>query len=300
MAVVLTRRVFSALVGALAAGGALARPGAAFAADKADKDLGRALAALETRIDARLGVNVLDTATGRTWGHRADERFPMCSTFKALACGAVLARVDEGKERLDRRVRCTAGDLVAYSPTTKERVGDGMTMAEICEAAMTLSDNTAANLILDSLGGPAALTAFLRTLGDATTRLDRRETALNTAIPGDPRDTTTPAAMAGSIRALAVGDRLSAASRDRFAAWMVASKTGDARLRAGLPKNWRVGDKTGTGDYGTANDVAVVWPPGRAPLVVSAYITQSKASLDERNAVIAAVGRLVREWVDGA
>ncbi|PWC52900.1 class A beta-lactamase [Azospirillum sp. TSO22-1] len=294
---ILTRRGFSALVGALAAGGALARPGIALAAGKADKDLGGTLAALEKRIDARLGVAVLDTATGRSWGHRADERFPMCSTFKALACGAVLARVDEGKERLDRRVRYTAGDLVTYSPATKEGVGAGMTVAEICEAAMTLSDNTAANLILDSLGGPVALTAFVRSLGDAVTRLDRRETELNTAIPGDPRDTTTPAAMAGSLRALAVGDHLSASSREQFNAWMVATRTGDARLRAGLPKDWRIGDKTGTGDHGTANDVAVIWPPGRKPLVVSVYVTQTKASLDDRNAAIAEVGRLVRELV---
>ncbi len=295
---VMTRRGFSALVGVLAAGGALARPGVVLAGAKADKDLGSALAALEKRIDARLGVAVLDTATGRSWGHRTDERFPMCSTFKALLCGAVLARVDEGKERLDRRVRYTAGDLVTYSPTTKERVGTGMTMAEICEAAMTLSDNTAANLILDSLGGPAALTAFVRTLGDSVTRLDRRETELNTAIPGDPRDTTTPAAMAGNLQVLAVGNRLSAVSRDQFNVWMVATKTGDARLRAGLPKDWRVGDKTGTGDYGTANDVAVIWPPGRKPLVVSVYVTQTKASLDDRNAVIAEVGRLVRGVVE--
>jgi len=294
---ILTRRGFSALVGSLAVGGALARPGMALAAGKADKDLAGTLAALEKRIDARLGVAVLDTATGRSWGYRADERFPMCSTFKALACGAVLARVDEGKERLDRRVRYTAGDLVTHSPVTKERVGDGMTVAEICEATMTLSDNTAANLILDGMGGPAALTAFVRSLGDSVTRLDRRETELNTAIPGDPRDTTTPAAMAGSLRALAVGDRLSAASREQFNAWMVATRTGDARLRAGFPKDWRVGDKTGTGAYGTANDVAVIWPPGRKPLVVSAYVTQSKASLDDRNAVIADVGRAVRGLV---
>lgn len=295
----LTRRGFSALVGALVAGGALARPGLVFAAGKAEKDLAGALAALEKRIDARLGVSILDTGTGRSWGHRADERFPLCSTFKALACGAVLARVDEGKERLDRRVRYTAGDLVTYSPVTKEHVGEGMTVAEICEAAMTLSDNTAGNLILDSLGGPAALTAFLRTLGDSVTRLDRRETELNTAIPGDPRDTTTPAAMAGSVRTLAVGNRLSAASRDQFNAWMVATKTGDARLRVGFPKEWRIGDKTGTGDYGTANDVAVIWPPDRKPVVVSAYVTQTKASLDDRNAVIAEVGRLARTLVGG-
>ncbi len=289
----LTRRAFSALIGSLAAGGAMLRPGLVHAAAGTGDGVAGALAALEKRIGARLGVAALDTGTERFWGHRADERFPMCSTFKLLAGAAVLARVDEGRETLDRRIRFQDGDLVTYSPVTKERVRDGMTLAELCEATMTLSDNTAANLILDSLGGPSAVTGFVRSVGDTATRLDRRETDLNTAIPGDPRDTTTPRAMTATLRALVLGDRLSPASREQLAAWLVANKTGDARLRAGVPKGWRVGDKTGTGAYGTANDVGVIWPANRKPLIVSVYITETKASLDERNAVTAEVARVV-------
>lgn len=290
----LTRRAFSALFGSLVAGGAMVRPGLVHAAAGTGDGVPGALAALEKRIGARLGVAALDTGTERFWGHRADERFPMCSTFKLLASAAVLARVDEGRETLDRRIRFGAADLVTYSPVTKERVGgEGMTLAELCEATMTLSDNTAANLILDSLGGPSAVTGIVRSVGDTATRLDRRETDLNTAIPGDPRDTTTPRAMTGTLRALVLGDRLSPASRERLAAWLVANKTGDARLRAGVPKGWRVGDKTGTGAYGTANDVGVIWPANRKPLIVSVYITETKASLDDRNAVTAEVARVV-------
>ena len=218
----------------------------------------------------------------------------MCSTFKVLACGAVLARVDAGRDELDRRIRFAAADLVPYSPITRDRVGgDGMTLAEICRAALTYSDNTAGNLVLASLGGPGAVTAFARSIGDAVTRLDRTETALNEATPGDPRDTTTPAAMAADLRALVLGTVLSPRSRMQLADWMVANTTGGAKLRAGVPTSWRVGDKTGAGDQGTVNDVAVLWPPGRTPLVATVYVTGTKASFDASNAAIAAVGRAV-------
>ncbi|HYG91670.1 MAG TPA: class A beta-lactamase [Azospirillum sp.] len=290
----LTRRAFSALVGSLVAGGAVARPGIVYAAAGTGNDLTGTLAALEKRLGARLGVAALDTGTEQFWGYRADERFPLCSTFKLLASAAVLARVDAGRESLSRRIRFETGDLVTYSPITKDRVGgDGMTLAELCEATMTLSDNTAGNLILDSLGGPSGVTEFARSLGDSVTRLDRRETELNTAIPGDPRDTTTPKAMVANLRSLVLGDRLSPASRDQLTAWMVANKTGDARLRAGVPTGWRVGDKTGSGAYGTANDVGVIWPANRRPLVVSVYLTETKASLGDRDAVIAEVARVL-------
>ena len=169
-----------------------------------------------------------------------------------------------------------------------------MTLGELCEAAMTQSDNTTANLILKALGGPPAVTRFARSLGDPVTQLDRWETDLNEATPGDPRDTTTPDAMAANLHALAVDGGLSQRSRGRLNAWLVANKTGDARLRAGLPKDWRIGDKTGSGDHGTAKDVAVMWPPRRGPLVASVYITETKAFFDECNAAIAEVGRAVR------
>ena len=217
----------------------------------------------------------------------------MCSTFKWLAAAEVLSRVDRGTESLARRIEFTPADLVPYSPVTSKHVGaPGMTLAGICEAAITLSDNTAGNLLLDSMGGPAGLTAFARSLGDRYTRLDRREPELNEAIPGDPRDTTTPAAMLHDMHALLVGAALSQASRAQLVEWMVATSTGDARLRAGLPDGWRVGDKTGTSNNGVANDVAIAWPPGRAPLLVTAYYAEADTDGDTRNAVLAEVGRI--------
>lgn len=295
MQLTVTRRGFSAMVGFLLAGGAIMRPGIVQAALGSGEDLAGKLVEVERRLGARLGAAILDTESGRRWSHRADERFPLCSTFKAIACGAVLAKVDAGREDLERRIRFEAADVVTYSPVTQDRVGGaGMTLAEICEAAMTRSDNTAGNIILDSLGGPSGVTEFARSLGDDVTRLDRRETDLNEATPGDPRDTTSPAAMVANLESLVLGDILSPPSRDRLTAWLVSNKTGDAKLRAGLPKDWRIGDKTGGGDYGTMNDVAVIWPPNRKPTIVSIYMTETKASFDDRNAAIAEIGRTLK------
>jgi beta-lactamase class A len=257
--------------------------------------LSGAFARIEAQSGGRLGVAALDTADGSRAGHRADERFAMCSTFKLLATAAVLGRVDAGKEQLSRRVTYAKSDLVTYSPITEKHLDDGMTLAELCEAAITLSDNTAGNLLLASLGGPQGFTNFARSLGDTMTRLDRIETALNEATPGDPRDTTTPAAMLANIRALVLGDALSPPSRDRLKIWMLANKTGGGRLRAGLPGDWAVGDKTGSGEFGTTNDVGVIWPPGRAPIVVTIYFTESKAALEQRIAVLASVGRAIAD-----
>lgn len=250
---------------------------------------------LEGQSGGRLGVCVLQTSTGLRDVYRGDERFPMCSTFKALAAAAVLARVDAGKEQLTRRVMFDASAVVANSPVTEKRAGDGgMTLAEICEAAVTRSDNTAGNLMLADVGGPSGLTAFVRTLGDEVTRLDRNEPSLNEALPGDPRDTTTPNAMASNFKALLFGaEALSAASREQLTAWLVANKTGDARLRAGFPNKWRVGDKTGSGERGTTNDVAVVWPAGGAPVIVAAYLTGAVVPTAQQNGIIASVARAV-------
>lgn len=260
--------------------------------------LGPKLATIEAGSGGRLGVAILDTATGARCGYRADERFPMCSTFKLLAAGAILARVDGGHERLDRRVRFSADKLVAYSPVTKPHAGSaGMTLAELCEAALTYSDNTAANLLLAALGGPTAITAYARTLGDRATRLDRIEPELNQATPGDPRDVTTPAVMLGNLRRLTLRDALTPASRDQLTRWLLANRTGDARLRADLPAGWRVGDKTGSGGHGSTNDVGLLWPPDRAPILVSAYLTQTEAPPDRRDATLAAVGRAIADAV---
>src|SRR6187399_2891703 len=260
---VITRRQLQLGLGTTLVAAALTVRPKAMRASIADQRLIDEIRRLESESGGRLGVCVLDTATGARHVHRGDERFPMCSTFKVLAAAAILARVDAGKEQLARRITFDASALVTYSPVSEKHAGgDGMTLAEICDAAVTLSDNTAANLLLAAIGGPPGLTAYVRGLGDEVTRLDRNEPSLNEALPDDPRDTTTPNAMASSLEALILGTAaLSAASREQLTAWLLANKTGDTRLRAGLAKDWRVGDKTGSGARGTANDIAVIWPP---------------------------------------
>ncbi len=240
---------------------------------------------LERRFEARLGVYASDTGTGRELAYRADERFAMCSVFKALAAAAVLDRAPRG--HLDERVHYRESDLAAFSPIAEQHVGDGMTIRELCDAAVRYSDNTAGNLLLADLGGPAEITAFARSLGDDVTRLDRTEPELNSAIPGDERDTTTPRAIAGSVRTLVLGDRLDPADRALFTEWLVGNTTGDERIRAGVPAGWRVGDKTGTGSYATANDVAVVWPPGAAPIALAIMTSRANEDAEVDNALIA-------------
>ena len=253
-----------------------------------------ALANLERRIGGRFGLAALDTGSGRRLAHRGEERFPLCSTFKVLLAGAVLARVERGQERLDRPIAYTKADLLAHAPVTAARVDEGrMTVEALCAAAVEASDNTAANLLLEALGGPGALTAFVRGLGDPVTRLDRTEPALNTALPGDPRDTTSPAAMVETLKALLLGGALSPASCQCLEGWMQSSATGQARLRAGLPAGWIAGDKTGTGERGTVNDVAILRPPGRAPILVAAYITGSRAPMKDCETALAEAGRIV-------
>jgi len=257
---------------------------------------GDRLAAVEAKVGGRLGVAALDMASGAKLAHRAEQRFAMCSTFKAMAVAAALARVDRGLERLDRVVPYGAADLLEYAPVTRAHVqAGGMAFADLCAAAIELSDNTAANLILASIGGPAGWTHFVRTLGDGLSRLDRNEPSLNTAISGDPRDSTTPLAALADLRLVLLGKVLSPASRQRLIGWMVACETGKARLRAGLPAAWRVGDKTGTGAHGSANDIAVVWTSTQ-PIVIASYLTGAEAaSPDARDAALAEVGRIVAE-----
>jgi beta-lactamase class A len=290
---VTTRREW--LLSALAALGGVALNNAFAAAFTRNLDLSsfeKQLVDLEEASGGRLGVALLDTASGVHAGHRTDERFPMCSTFKLLAVAAVLARADRRKEQLERVVRFTPKDIVTYSPATETRVGDaGMSIKELCAAAITLSDNTAGNLLLATIGGPTGLTAFARTLGDDITRLDRIEPDLNEALPGDPRDTSTPAAMLSDLRALALGNALSQSSKAQLIEWLIQNKTGDKRLRAGLPTGWKVGDKTGSGARGTTNDLAIVWPPQHPPVLVSVYLTGATVDDDQRNLTIAAVGK---------
>ena len=262
-----------------------------------DDDFAHRVAALEDRHGGRLGVMAVDTGTGDTLAFRAYDRFPMCSTFKALLAAQVLAAVDAGTQSLDARLHWTPADLQSWSPVVeKADAGTGLTIAELCAGAVSHSDNTAANLLLTAHGGPAGLTAWLRTQGDTTTRLDRMEPELNRSEPGDPRDTTTPAAVAATLRTLLLGDALSPASRTRLTDWMLATSTGDARLRAGLP-GWRVADKTGTSGTTHSNDIAIAWPPGGgAPVVVAVYFAESSGTPAQRDAVIAEVGRIAAAW----
>lgn len=249
------------------------------------------LAMLERRSGGRLGVAILDTGNGRGAGYRDRESFLLCSTFKALLAATVLARVDAGKEHLDRRVVFGKDVLLDWAPVTSMHVGaPGLTIAQLCEAAITQSDNTAANLLIASVGGPAAVTRYVRSLGDPVTRLDRTEPTLN-RWDGD-KDTTQPAWMLRDLKTLLLGTALSGASRRQFTDWLLHNQTGANTLRKGLPPDWRIGDKTGSGVTAN-NDVAIIWPPGRKPLLVAAYYDNPHADVAARQAVLAEVGRIV-------
>lgn len=250
------------------------------------------LARLEKECGGRLGVAALNTADGRQLLHRDDERFPFCSTFKMMLAAAVLAREPD---LLHRRIQYEKSDLVAHSPVTGKRLAEGMTVAELCEATLQYSDNAAANLLMKQIGGPSAVTAFARAIGDNEFRQDRWETALNSALPGDARDTTTPLAMARSLQKLLLGETLPSPQRRQLKEWMVGNTTGGARIRAGVPAGWTVADKTGAGDYGTVNDIAVIWPPGRAPIVLAVYLTQPGKDDKARGDIHGEVARVAVE-----
>ncbi|WP_394355451.1 MULTISPECIES: class A beta-lactamase [unclassified Meridianimarinicoccus] len=245
---------------------------------------------VETRIGGRIGVAMTDLAGAWIWTHHADDRFPLSSTFKSLLCGVILRRVDAGEDTLERRIHYAAADLVAYSPVTERHVETGMTVGDLCKATITISDNTAGNLLLATIGGPEGFTRALRDLGDATTRLDRWETDLNEGAPGDPRDTTTPRAALTTLKALLFGDALTQASRRQLADWMIADEVADDLLRASLPDGWVIGDKTGAGGFGSRSILAVIWPDGAQPVLVAIYLTENDADMSERNAAIAGIG----------
>lgn len=256
------------------------------------------MSALEQSGGGRLGVSVVTTEGRTLLSYRADERFAMCSTFKALLGAYVLSRVDAKKESLDRQINFKAADLLDYAPIAKAQLAVGhMTVRELNAASMQYSDNTAANLLLEATGGPAALTRYLRSIGDNTTRLDRNEPSLNTNLAGDPRDTTTPAAMTQTLRKLLIGKHLTPESREQLKVLMIGNTTGDAKLRAGFAKGWLVGDKTGSGSNGASNDVAIVFPTGHPPFIIAVFYSGSAASSDEKNAVIAKVAGIAGELI---
>lgn len=269
------------------------------------------LAALEARSGGRLGVAVLDTASGASAGHRADTRFGLCSTFKLLLAAATIERIEAGAWPAQRRIAYTAADLVVHSPVLRERLAEGgLTALQMAQATQETSDNAAANLLMRELfGGPAGLTAWLRRQGDTLTRMDRWEPEMNIVVAGEERDTSTPAAIAATSARLLTGPVLSPAGREQLAGWMVATRTGARRLRAGLPAGWKAGDKTGTAMHPQMpdryNDVAIVWPGAqRAPWLLAAYFESrhrdSGRMRPEDEAVLADVGRLVGRWQPAA
>ena len=272
-----------------------------------ERDVAGALRALETRAGGRLGVGILHTGSGRIVGHRLDESFAMCSTFKLPLAGVILHEADAGRLDLEEVLPYTEKDLISHAPVTTAHLREGgMTIAALAEAAQVTSDNLAANLLLKRLGGPAGFTATLRALGDETTRLDRYEVELNIVRSGDVRDTTTPRAMAQTVARFVTGDVLKPASRNRLIEWTATTQTGLRRIRAGLPAGWRAGDKTGTamaeGMTDKYNDVAVCWPPDASAIVVAAYYDTAVASdriRGDLEAVLAEVGRIAAATATG-
>lgn len=267
----LSRRnvLIGSLVAAAAVGAGVGNAALAFAAPVDD-----GIAELERRNNAFIGLYASNLDSGRTLTHRADEMFAICSTFKAYAAARVLQMAEHGEVSLDNRVFVDREAIVPNSPVTETRVGGEMTLAQLCQAALQRSDNTAANLLLKTIGGPAAVTAFARSVGDERTRLDRWEVELNSAIPGDPRDTSTPSALAVGYRAVLAGDALSPPQRRLLEDWMWANQT--SSMRSGLPEGWTTADKTGSGDYGSTNDAGIAFgPEGQRLLLV--MMTRSQA-----------------------
>jgi beta-lactamase class A len=268
-------------------------PGAALAAEDRYDVAGRSIAEMEKRLGLRIGVAALDTGNGNSIFYRENERALMCSTFKLMLVAATLERVDAGQEQLDRVIHYQKSDLLDYAPETSKNLARGMSVKALCAAAITLSDNTAANLLFTGVGGPEGLTRFARDLGDSRTRFDRIETALN--ISDGEKDTTMPSAMLADLRDILLADTLSASSRKQLTDWMIACSTGLTRLRAGLPQGWRAGDKTGSGNY-QLNDVAILWPPGnRAPVLVCAYTAGNKPNDAGHQRALADIGKIVSD-----
>ncbi|MFD3538454.1 class A beta-lactamase [Streptomyces sp. NPDC058662] len=295
--VLLTAGAGAALAAALTTGTARA------ATPRAEARTVARLRRLEREHGARLGVYAHDTATGRTVLHRADELFPICSVFKTAAAAAVLRDLDHDGTYLAKRIHYTFKDVTDAGggevTQREENIAAGLTVAELCSAAISQSDNCAANLLLRELGGPTAVTRFCRSLGDRTTRLDRWEPELNSAEPSRTTDTTTPRAIGRTYARLALGDALAPADRERLTGWMLATTTSGERLRAGLPRDWAVADKTGAGSYGTNNNVGIAWPPGRPPVVLSVFTAKAEATAPRDNELIAETARLLADALVG-
>jgi len=255
----------------------------------------------ERESGGRVGLYAENLVNGKKLAWRADERFVMCSTFKASLAACVLGRVDRGEEQLAAMIPYGQADLLEYAPVARENLAAGkMSVGEMCKAIVELSDNTCANLLLARIGGPAALTGFWRSLGDTTSRLDHDEPELNRSPPGNPQDTTTPAAMANNLRRLVLGEALSAQSRVQLTEWMVNCKTGANRLRGGLPAGWKIGDKTGNNGKDAAGDIAVAWPKPDTPVLITAYVQGGTPTPAKIAGVFAQIGRMVTDRLASA
>jgi len=269
----------------------------AFALDT--QKLTLAVQAEEGGLQARIGMAVFDMNTGKTWHYRGEERFPLNSTHKTFACAALLAKVDGNALSLDQPVSISKEMLVTYSPVTEKYLSPRtMTLGEVCRAAVSLSDNTAGNVAVNAIGGTSGFNAYMRSIGDEQTRLDRKEPELNEATPGDVRDTTTPNAIVSSLKKILLGEVLSVSSRAELTQWMLDDQVAETLLRAALPTDWKIADKTGAGGYGSRSIVAVIWPPSKQPLVVGIYVTQTKASIQDSNRAIARIGRMLADSLD--
>lgn len=253
----------------------------------------QSIAQIESRVSARIGVAVYDSATEQTWSYKGDERFPMMSTFKTLACANLLYVHDNEGLDLESKVRVKSDELIAWSPLTKAFVGKEISLRGACAATMEMSDNTAANIVLASTGGPNGLTEFLRAIGDSKTRLDHIEPNLNHARPGDERDTTTPNTMVKTLNELVYGNVLSEESKAQLKTWMMDNQVSDGMIRSILPDGWKIADRSGAGAYGSRAITAIVWSDTRDPLIISISLTETKLTIPERDTVINEIGELI-------
>ncbi len=261
---------------------------------RADDGLKAAFQRLEKKFDGQIGVMAIDTGSGKRIANREHERFPMCSSFKMVLAAAVLNKSITTPSLMQKEIPVTEADMAPHAPITSKQIGKTVSVDTLCDAIVRFSDNPAANLLLKEIGGPAAVTAYARSLGDKDYRSDRMETVLNSAVPGDPRDTTTPAAMAATMQALVLGKALPPAQQEKLKDWMLHNTTGDEKIRAGVPAGWQVAEKTGNcGRYGASNDIGVLYPPGRAPIVLIVYTRRPKLEHEGSNEIIAEVARLV-------
>ncbi len=265
-------------------------------AHAADVSLDAAFNALEQQLGGRIGVVAIDTGSGKRIAHRPDERFPMCSSFKMVLAAAILNKGVNEPGFMQKQIAVSASDMVHHAPITSKNLGNTLSIEALGDAVVRYSDNPAANLLVKEVGGPAGLTAYARSIGDKEFRNDRLETMLNSATPGDPRDTTTAGAMAATVRTLLLGSALPPAQQLMLKDWMLRNTTGDQKIRAGVPAEWKVADKTGScGSYGASNDIGMLYPPGRAPIALAIYTSRAKQSDPGSNETIAAVAKLVAE-----